>query len=98
MQARKSGGALVRVTCGEDEMEGFRPWAGREEFIDEAAADGEPEAAARGCCLSANGSWDSREHVPVSSCDERILARCAFSVVVHATAEVVFIVEFWFSG
>lgn len=57
MQARKGGCALVRVTCGEDEMERFRCWAGREEFIDETTADGKPEAAARWCCLSANDSW-----------------------------------------
>lgn len=50
MQSCDGDGALAGVACGEDEVEGFRRWADREEFIDEAAADSEPEAAERWGC------------------------------------------------
>ncbi len=45
VQAGDGGCAFSRVAGGEDEVEGFGRWAGREEFIDEAATDGQSEAA-----------------------------------------------------
>jgi hypothetical protein len=48
VQACDGVNALWGVTCGEDEVEGFCRWAGREKFIDEAATDGEPQAAEGG--------------------------------------------------
>lgn len=100
MQSCDGGGALLGVAYGQDEAEGFRRWAGGEEFVDEAAANSEPDTAGRRWWSSASivlGNRNSEgKNIPVGSCHEHIHALGYASVLAHPfwLLEVVFVVNF----